>query len=290
MHPTEAPGHAVSLARGLAESHDVVVAVGGDGTVQEVVRGLVGTEAALGVVPFGTGNDLAHALGMPTRLPDALAVFAGASTEDATPLDVGRLRWTEDGSTIHERLFANAIGTGFDALVATTVPRFKRLGGNAAYLAAVLKTLRIWGKREIEVDIRLGDAGTGARFGLAEDGELFYSGPFFLCEVGNGHSVGGGFLLTPDAVPDDGAFDVCLARPLTLRRIARVLPLAMKAKHTREPEVSFARAGRIAIRAASGTLPIQADGEVIAEHARELDADILPGAIRAFRGPGSDRR
>ena len=267
-----------------------MIAVGGDGTVQEVVRGLLGTDAVFGIVPFGTGNDLAHAIGMPTRVPDALRALARAREHGARPLDVGRVRWTEDGTTIHERHFVNCLGTGFDALVAAEVLRYKRLGGRAAYLAAVLRALRLWKRREIHVEVRLAAPGTDAPFGLPDSGRVLHSGPFFLCEIGNGHSVGGGFLLTPDAVPDDGALDVCLARPLSLRRMARVLPLAMRAAHTEEPEVTIARAPRIAVRATSGALPIQADGEAVAAGARALDAEVLPGALRAFWGPGSDRR
>ncbi|MEM6327788.1 MAG: YegS/Rv2252/BmrU family lipid kinase [Bacteroidota bacterium] len=289
VHLTDAPGHGTDLARRLTEAADVVVAVGGDGTVQEVVAGLIGTDAAFGIVPFGTGNDLAHALAMPTRLGPAMEAIA-AGAPDARPMDVGRVRWTEDGATVHERLFANCVGAGFDGLAALDALNFKRLGGRTAYLAAVVRTLWRWRDREIEVEIRTTEAGTDDAFDLPETGEVFYHGPYFLCEIGNGHSVGGGFLLTPDALLDDGALDVCLARPLTLRRIARVLPLAMRAAHTGEPEISMTRARRVALRATKGTLPVHADGEPVAHDALQLDIEVVPGAVRAIWGPGSDRR
>lgn len=277
------------MARELAEAADVVVAVGGDGTVQEVVSGLVGTEAVFGVVPFGTGNDLAHALRMPTKLRPAMEALAKGSA-DSRPLDVGHVRWTEDGRTINERVFANCVGAGFDGLAAIDAQRYKRLGGRAAYLAATVRALTRWKSRAIEVEIRTAEAGTDATIGLGDVGDLFYTGPYFLCEIGNGHSIGGGILLTPDAVPDDGALDVCLARPLSLRRVARVLPLAMKAAHTNEPEVSMGRAGRIAIRATRGTLPVHADGEPLSANALIVDCEVLAGAVRAIWGPGSDRK
>lgn len=291
VHLTQAPGHGTDLSRSLAEEADVVVAVGGDGTVQEVIAGLIGTDAVFGVVPYGTGNDLAHALAMPTRLGPAMeAIRDGAERGGGRALDVGRVRWTEDGETVQERVFSNAVGAGFDGEAAIDAASFKRLGGRTAYLAAVARTLWRWRDREIDVEIRTISDGSDAPFGLDHVGDLFYEGPYFLCEVGNGHSVGGGFLLTPDAVPDDGYLDVCLVRPLTLRRIARVLPLALKAAHTNEPEVSMSRAHRIAIRATKGTLPVHADGEITARNAVVLDCEVVPGAVQAIWGPGSDRK
>ena len=289
VHLTQSPGHGTDLARDLATAAEVVVAVGGDGTVQEVIAGLVGTDATFGVVPSGTGNDLAHALAMPTKLKPALRALAEGAAS-ARSLDVGRVRWSEDGQTVHERTFANAVGAGFDGQAAVEAARFKRLGGRAAYLAAIVRALSQWRDREIEVEIRTAEAGTDAPFGLPETGEVFYTGSYFLCEVGNGHSIGGGIRLTPDAAPDDGQLDVCLARPLTLRRIARVLPLALKGAHTNEPEVSMGRAARVAIRATRGTLPLQADGEPLARDARTVDCEVLPGALCAIWGPGSDRK
>lgn len=288
LHLTEAPGHATPLARALAESHDVVVAVGGDGTVQEVIAGLVGADAAFGVIPMGTGNDLACALGMPTRIPASVSALAESAQVGAKPLDVGRLRWRDVRGDLHERTFANCVGAGFDGMAANEVLRYKRLGGRAAYLAAIVRTLRLWRSRDIVAEVRIADDAGEAPFGMEDAGEVFYSGPYFLCEIGNGHSIGGGIFLTPEAKPDDGVLDLCLAQPLSLRRVARVLPLAMKAAHMDEPEVSMGRARRVAIRALSGVLPMHADGEPLGD-AQALDAEVVPNAIRALWGPGSDR-
>ena len=298
---TERPGHGAELARAAAAAGaDALVAVGGDGTAQEVASGVhrargEGHGAAFGVVPVGTGNDLAAALGMPTAPAAAVAALAAAARGGARPLDLGRVRWQNATGPVHERLFANCVGVGFDGMAAGEVLRYKRLGGRAAYLAAVARSLRLWRRREIEAEIRTLDlpaagAAPEAPFGLAGAGEALYRGPYFLCEVGNGHSIGGGFYLTPEARPDDGALDLCLVRPLSLRRIARVLPLAMRAAHTAEPEVTMGRAGRIAVHAHRGGLPVHADGEPLASAARTVDAEVLPGAIRALYGPGSDRR
>ncbi len=283
LHLTDRPRHATDLARGLAERHDVVVAVGGDGTVQEVAAGLVGTGATLGVLPLGTGNDLAHALGMPTRLPSALAALASGAP---CAMDLGRVRWTEPGGEMRERIFANSVGVGFDALVASQVPRYKRLGGRAAYLAATLGSLSLWRRRDLAIEVRthVPEASPGE---VAS--EVLYEGPFFLCEVGNGPSVGGGVLLTPEAVLDNGVLDLCLARAVGPVRIARLLPRAVRGTHTGAPEVVMGRAPRITLRATRGTLPVHADGEPVSAGAAVVELEVLPGAIRAIWGPGSDR-
>ncbi|MDX1420356.1 MAG: diacylglycerol kinase family protein, partial [Rubricoccaceae bacterium] len=141
LYVTERPGHATLLAQQAAPDADVVLAVGGDGTVQEVVQGLHGSEAALGVLPLGTGNDFAYALGVPETLWEALQALL---TAPVRTIDLGRVYWedaTDDALGGHERLFANCLGVGFDALVARNARRFKRLGGRTAYHAAVFRTL-----------------------------------------------------------------------------------------------------------------------------------------------------
>src|SRR5688572_7487889 len=106
---TEARGHATELAASLAGANDAVVAVGGDGTAHEVVRGLYGTETPLGILPEGTGNDFAHALGMPDDVDAAIGALLAAP---ARPIDLGRVRWTErvGGEVIQrDELFVNCL-------------------------------------------------------------------------------------------------------------------------------------------------------------------------------------
>ncbi|MEM7789254.1 MAG: diacylglycerol kinase family protein [Bacteroidota bacterium] len=219
---TRRAGDAETLAR-TAEGVDAVVVAGGDGTIHEAVNGIVGTGLPLGVLPLGTGNDFAHALGMPDPLPEAVRAMLAAPVRD---LDVGRVRWT-DAAGEHERLFANCLGTGFDADAARIAGETKWLGGRAAYLAAVLRTLWAWRRPDVRVRVvaqHAGDAVPAASEIALPEAEPLFAGPLFLCEVGNGHSVGGGFLLTPDAVPDDGRLDVCLVRHLSPRRALGLLP------------------------------------------------------------------
>ena len=292
---TVAPGHAERLAREAAAEHDVVVAVGGDGTIHEVARGVFGTGARMGVLPLGTGNDFAHAIGMPDDLGAAVRALLAA---EPVPVDVGRVRWQEraDGGAFatHEALFTNCLGTGFDALAARGAQRLKFLGGRTAYLAAVLRSLWLWRQPVATITLQtamepepvLAAAEVGgaaqaepARLGLPPgEGEALHDGRFFLVEVGNGFSVGGGFLLTPDAVVDDGLLDVCLVDRVSTKRVLQVLPKAFTGAHVCEPEVTIRRARRVTIRS-EAPLPVQADGENLTVGARVIDVEVIPGAL-----------
>ncbi|HYE96626.1 MAG TPA: diacylglycerol kinase family protein [Rubricoccaceae bacterium] len=265
---TQAPGDGTPLAREAAASHDVVVAVGGDGTIHEVARGLLGTAAVMGALPLGTGNDFAHAVGMPDNLDAAVGALL---TAPECSVDLGRVRWTEgDDPAVHEAVFANCLGVGFDALAAIASRRFKYLGrGRVAYLAGVLRTLRSWPQPEVEARVADGEG----------EPEVWYAGPFFLVEVGNGFSVGGGFLLTPDASVNDGLLDVCLIERTPTRRVLRLLPTTFEGKHVGEPEVHLRRLRRLTLRS-EADLPAQADGEIVTTRARFFDVEVLPGALR----------
>ena len=317
---TEAPGHASRLARTAARTSEVVVAVGGDGTNQEVARGVYGTNAMMGVLPLGTGNDFAHAVGMPDDLGTAVRALLGATPQ---PVDLGRIRWQEraDGGALktHDALFSNCVGAGFDALTAAYARRYKRLGGRTAYVAGVLRSLWQWRQPSAHVEILLsmhgadeaerarsvpvaepvGAAGQSvleapqpapvvqaepAPLGLGmTDGLLVHEGGLFLIEVCNGFSVGGGFLLTPDAQVDDTLLDICFVDYLPTRRVLQIMPKTFSGAHIGEPEVQMHQARRITVRS-SEPLPVQADGEILSSGARTLDIEVLPAAL-SFLAP-----
>src|SRR5258708_4052951 len=149
---TTAPGSAATqAAKAVEDGADVIAAAGGDGTCGEVVNGIVGTGARLGIVPLGTGNDFARMLGVAGDLPKAIDVlFHGRPT----PIDLGIARWqgqvagadaltlNAQRSTLDGRWFINVAGCGFDAVVAERVNRgYRRLRGTSAYVAAVIQCL-----------------------------------------------------------------------------------------------------------------------------------------------------
>ena len=252
---TEGPRDAIRLAREAADRCDLVVAVGGDGTAHEVVNGLADTDATLGIIPVGSGNDLAHALGVPSDVDRALdALFAGRRHR----IDLGRY---------DDAWFANSLGLGFEAQVTVESRKIRRLRGFAIYLAAVAKALT--GLRCPDLEIRAD--------------ERVISGRRLLMCIGNGPRVGGGFLLTPDAHPDDGWLDVCLVDAMGRGTVLTILPKAISGTHVSNPRIQMLRARRIEITSNEG-FPFHVDGEVVDTARRRLTVEIHPRKMSVIVG------
>lgn len=273
------PRHAVALAGELAGSFDVVVAAGGDGTVQETASGLRTIPGAtLGILPLGTGNDLAGLIGMPRRLEQAVAALLAA---EAVAVDAGSVRWREEPvGPWRESSFLNAVGIGFDALVAAEAARFKRYRGKSAYLLGVVSALRQWTEPVVVVE-RMGPV-----WALAPDGsctplaaESGVEGALFLAAAGNGRSVGGGFRMTPHASLADGLLDFCLAAGVRSRRLPVLVTQVLRGTHIGAPEVTAERLAGLRLRSESG-VPIHVDGEVLTRKAVEVEVRVVPRALR----------
>jgi YegS/Rv2252/BmrU family lipid kinase len=254
---TEGPGHAVELVRNaIAAGCARVLALGGDGTVHEVANGILATPAdrrpALGVIPAGTGNDYAK-----------LSRTYGHSVATAVRLLARGREVRLDAGQVMGEYFINSIGIGFDAEAARRVGGYRRLRGTAAYLTAALATFGQF---------------TPPRLSVRYDTGAFEE-EVLLLEVGIGAVVGGGFRLTPDAVPDDGLFDVCAIARQNLFGFVVKLPLAMAGRHGGLAGVRMFRTRRLTVTSISGApLPAQLDGEV---RSISQTADIvqLPGAL-----------
>jgi len=276
---TLGPGDGERLAVGFQERADLVVAVGGDGTVQEVASGLAGSETAFGVVPVGTGNDFAGAIGMPSKLDEALRILMETP---AQPVDLGRVSWQGPDGQKGRRLFTNCLGAGIDAQAAHEAAKFKWFQGRSAYLAGILRTLWMWRTPHAEMEVSIGERWV-EEGGAA--GTLFSTGPVLLCEIGNGPTLGGGFRVTPDAVPNDGLLDLCVVRHIPPLRVLSLLPKAIRGTHQGEPEVSTAQTSVVTIRATTGSLPVQADGETVTDAAVWIGIEVWPGALQVV-APG----
>lgn len=254
---TTAPGTAGALAaEAAAQGADVVAAAGGDGTLGEVVNGLVGTGARLGLLPLGTGNDFARCLGIGTDLDLAVrTLFSGVPQ----PVDLGRAQ---------DRWFINVAGCGFDAVVAERVNRgFRRLHGTAAYIAAVFQTLLTF---------------RPAAMRLTLDGETRQERAM-LCTIANSQSYGGGMRIAPDARIDDGLFDVCLLRETGRLEFLRAFPRVFRGTHVTHPKVMMLRARHIAIES-DPPLPILIDGDVVGT--TPVEFTLSPRAIEVLT-PGA---
>lgn len=245
---TERPGHATELARNAPG--DLVVAVGGDGTLHEVIAGLDLTAQRLGVIAAGSGNDFAWQHDIPRDLDAAVARIVAVRERR---VDLGE--W--DGGRFH-----NNLGFGFEAEVNRLSHRVRGLRGPALYfmaLARALARLRTW---ELE---------------LAWDGGA-YSGRLLTAALLNGRRVGGAFRLAPAARTDDGALDLVTAVAMGRWSVLTVLGPVLRGSEPRDPRIGRARTTFLTLRA-DESVPVYVDGEYAGEH-RALTSRVLPGALR----------
>ena len=258
---TERPWHAAELARqAVVSGYRTVVAVGGDGTSNEVLNGLMAAreagegEAAMGVLCVGTGNDFAYGMGIPLDLEEGCAALARGRTRR---VDVGHARGF--------RYFGNGIGIGFDAAVNVVASRLRRLRGFLVYLIAVLRTLLFYYRApltRVELD------------------DQTLEQPALMISVMNGRRMGGGFLMTPFSRPDDGLFDLCIGRKMSQLEMLSFVPRFMKGTQVGDPRVTMARSRRVRVTVRDGTQVVHADGETLALDVRELDLEVVPQALR----------
>ncbi|MDP6797425.1 MAG: diacylglycerol kinase family lipid kinase [Candidatus Krumholzibacteria bacterium] len=272
LHMTTAPGDARRVAEAEAANYSRIVALGGDGTIQEVANGLVRARmdaatphpspfASLGILPAGTGNDLVKALGIPRKLEQSLERLLQAKEK---PLDIGRLRYRIADDTVErERIFTNNMGLGFEGQIVRVAEAIRLpLRGQALYGYALVKMLPRLCRPQMTLTF--------------SDEKI--EGEFLLLSVGNGHSCGGGFLLTPDASPHDGQLDFCLLDAQTPARVLRFLPKAMKGKHIDVEGVRMRRAPSLQVDIPEGTFA-HADGELLSERCTRMNIEILPGFL-----------
>jgi diacylglycerol kinase (ATP) len=260
---SERPGHLIELAEGAARGGAaLVVAVGGDGTVNEVVNGLVraGGGPELATIPIGTGMDFVRTHGIPTRFEDAVRV-AHAGT--AVPIDVGRVAYrTWDGAEA-ERCLANVGSVGMSAAVARRANGMSKLaGGRATFYYALVRVFLDWQNSVVSVEL---DDGV-RREGLMHD-----------VIVANGQYHGGAMWLAPEALPDDGLFDVVLIGDITKRDFLTTSPKIYRGTYLAHPKVELLRSRTVAVDGAE-RLPIELDGEQVGTTPARFE--VVPAALR----------
>jgi YegS/Rv2252/BmrU family lipid kinase len=253
---THAPGDATSAARDAVTS--VVVAVGGDGTLNEVANGLAGSSKALGIIPAGSGNDFIKSIGITRNVQNAVEVLLRGARRR---IDLGKVVCSE-GNAPQGRLFINGVGVGFDAAVAVRTRSIPYLSGTALYIAGVLQTLAHYTPPEFHLSMN----------------HTSVSSSNLLIAIGNGRCAGGGFYLTPDAQVDDGLFDICVIEKKTVPEIIRLMPRVMRGKHFDIPGVKFFKEKRLHIFADS-EFSVHADGEIIGEGVHEVALEVMPAAL-----------
>lgn len=253
---TQHMGHAADMAR-AATGYDLVVAAGGDGTVHEVLDGIMAhpesSRPALGLLPTGSGNDTRRTLGISTDLTSAALELA---TGERRRFDVGVCNGT---------YFNNSFAAGLDAKVTAKAVEYKATkhrDGLWLYLTSLLHVL-------------FNDLASFP-MRVCFDGGAPENHDTLIIAVTNGATYGGGFKITPDAIPDDGLFDVCMIDPLSLPQALVRLPFVVTGKHTRMKPVHMSRHSSLVIECES-PIPAQIDGEVLLESRYAIE--MLPSAV-----------
>ena len=237
-----------------------IVIAGGDGTVHEAVNGILksGADTAIGLIPLGTGNDFAKAMGLPMTWRDACdRVVELIRIDQPRIIDAGRC---------DDFYFANAVGLGLNAIVTATSERLKWIPGPIAYLLALGNVLR----RPVPA--------TQARI---EHDHGVFEGPMSLAVTCNGQHVGGVFHLAPRARNDDGLFDLVIADAIDRGQLIRHAPKVLRGTHEDVPLITMVKTRRVVL-SVDPPMAVEADGEIRCTSASGLTIELLPGALRIF--------
>lgn len=275
---TTAPRAAVTLAENAQRSgYETLISVGGDGTVGEVVNGMMRAsngEAAgtLGIISVGSGNDFVKSFSPQLGVVPS-GKHAGWRSGVARVL-AGKTRGVDVGRIVADHpapgfdalhYFANSFDTGFGAHAAMHAHDFRFLQGTPMYLAAVLKTLVKYSLPRVKIvldDVQIEQTST-------------------MIAVANGRCIGGGFWVAPTARNDDGLFDVMIAEGLGRLGILSLLPKVMRGTHIYDPRVRYVKATRVVIESRD-PLVIEADGEIPFIGAERAEIEILPKRLRVL--------
>ena len=242
---SERQGHLAELAREAAlDGAELLVVVGGDGSVNEVANGLagLGRQPEVAIVPRGTGWDFSRTFGIPRKVDDAVHV---ALEGDVRTIDVGRASYRAWDGSDATAWFANVASAGMSGAIAKRANETtKALGGKASYLWATFAVFSGWEATEIEVVVD-GKRRTGRMFDVV---------------VANGRFFGGGLQICPEAEPDDGLFDVLTIGDVTKRDLVLTMPKMYRGTHLPHPKAELLRGPSVTVTSET-PLPIELDGE-----------------------------
>ncbi|MFH1755867.1 MAG: YegS/Rv2252/BmrU family lipid kinase [Candidatus Latescibacterota bacterium] len=247
LHWTKGAGDGIDLAKKLSRSHDVICAIGGDGTFHEVINGLMPQPKPVVLVPAGSGNDFAKLIPCPKNAEELLTVVHAGMGARMDVLQTG------------VRYCVNSIGLGFEALVTHHSRSIRRLSGVPLYLLAAFRALLSF---------------QNASFNISLDNCKQVSGERLLVSIGNGISAGGGFYLTPQACPDNGCVDLCIVSPMSRMKLLRLLPLALHGNHVGKTGVAMHRSKSVTV-SSDGPSHLHIDGEYLGEKEWNLDVTVL---------------
>jgi diacylglycerol kinase (ATP) len=259
---TERVGHGIELTRqAVKDGYKVIISAGGDGTVNEVINGLMLcqleglTIPPLAVLAVGRGNDFAGSMGIPTDLEGGIQALID---DHRRTIDIGKVT---GGIFPQGRYFGNCVGIGFDAITTIEVHKLPRWGGFLGFLVAVLKTVFLYNKAPMAT--------------IVYD-EKSLTQRSLMISIMNGRRLGGNFLLAPNSEPDDGLFDLCIAEQMSSLAVIRMIPHFIRGDQATQPTIKTGQAAHITITGVDGPLPAQTDGEIICVDGTRLEVEVLP--------------
>ena len=264
------PTHAIELARQAAEEgYDLVIAMGGDGTVHEVMNGLMQVPAekrpVMGVVPIGSGNDFAYSMGITQKSAHALAHALKAETIQS--IDIGQM--TDEHN--RREYFDNTLGIGFDAVVTIRSHKLPIVKGFLMYLTAVIQTILL--------------NHNPARMQIETENEKWEESVIMLT-LCNGPREGGGFMLSPNSKNDDGKMEFLTVNKVSRGMMFRLVPEFMNGTHMRFKQIRMGEFKKFNI-VSDLPLYIHADGEIFTSfgsNLHKISVEILPQALRVVHG------
>ncbi|MDM8529273.1 diacylglycerol kinase family lipid kinase [Anaerolineales bacterium HSG24] len=257
---TEYPQHGIELARqAVLEGWPMIAAAGGDGTVNEVVNGIMqidedeSDKPTLGIIPTGTANDLAAMLQLPKDIQGACQRLA---VGESKLIDVGQ---------VNDYFFVNNSAVGLESVVTVTQQKMRWIKGIFSYIVAATGSILTAKNWEVQVDWPSG----------------CYEGPAILVSVGNSARTGGVFYMTPEAVVDDGLLDFVYGAGMSRWRMVTLLPRLLRGSHISHSMVIYRKTKQLKITTSPPT-PIQADGEIIDHEATEISYTIIPKKLQVI--------
>ena len=268
---TQSPGHAIDLAKQAAlDGYEGIIAVGGDGTANEVLNGLMKAKEqssnvyTMGIICVGRGNDFAFGANIPA------GIQAGVDTlveNHQQMIDVG---FVTGGDYPQGRYFGNGIGIGFDAVVGFEAVKLTWLSGFPSYIVAVLKTVFLYYRAPM---VRIEYSGKSLEL------------PTLMVSIMNGRRMGGGFMMAPKAKIDDGLLSICVVNQVSRPRIFTLVPHFMKGTQETQTEIQFLETDELKVTALHGNLPAHADGETLCVAGDQLQIKLLSKQIKIICQP-----
>jgi YegS/Rv2252/BmrU family lipid kinase len=259
LEKTKYPSHATDIAKRLSKEHEIIVAAGGDGTINEVASGIYGSKSALAILPIGSGNDFNKMIKVPRKIDQAIDSIVNGKKK---VFKFGKICVWDSFGKKKSRYFINTVGIGLDAEIANKIKNIKLLRGLPLYLVAAIKALKIHSPNEYTI----------------RDGSLKRTeSAFFIC-VGNGCFEGGGFQILPHSNPNNPYMHICMIGSMPMWKALRLIPSLVKGTHSDKQQVSMWKSKHFIIDAKKPFV-LHCDGEIINEGVLKVEIKLASKGI-----------